>query len=314
MTTSTRRLPLNGRVVATGLRFPEGPVALSDGSILVVEMAAGDLTRISPDGHKTVVAHVGGGPNGAAIGPDGHIYVCNNGGLTFIQGPDGRRRPTGGAPGHPDGSIQRVDLSTGKVETILTECDGQPLRGPNDIIFDGAGGFWFTDLGKVHETVIYRGAVYYARLDGSLIKRAIFPIFMPNGVGLSPDGRTLYVSETDTSRLWSWPIIGTGEVAKDPWPSPHGGKIVHGLPGYSRFDSLAVEEAGNICIATLVTGGVAVVTPNGDLAEFHEAPEPYSTNICFGGSDLRTAFITLSGTGILLAADWPRPGLRLQNS
>jgi gluconolactonase len=98
-----------------------------------------------------------------------------------------------------------------------------------------------------------RGAVYYARTDGSLIKEAIYPIMTPNGVGLSPDGRTLYVSETETSRLWSFAVIGKGCVEKMPWPSSNGGKLLHGLPGYQRFDPLALEEGGNICVATLAS-------------------------------------------------------------
>ena len=88
-----------------------------------------------------------------------------------------------------------------------------------------------------------------------------------------------------------------------------GGELMHGLAGYQRFDSLAVEAGGNICVATLVRGGISVISPGGELVEFHEAPEPYCTNICFGGEDMRTAYITLAGTGRLIAVDWPRPGL-----
>jgi gluconolactonase len=119
------------------------------------------------------------------------------------------------------------------------------------------------------------------------------------------------VAETESSRLWSYPILGPGELELQPFPSPNGGQLVHGLPGYQRFDSLAMEESGNICVATLVRGGISVFSPGGNLLEFHEAPEGYCTNICFGGPDLRTAYITLSGYGQLFAAQWSRPGLRL---
>jgi gluconolactonase len=74
---------------------------------------------------------------------------------------------------------------------------------------------------------------------------------------------------------------------------------------------MAVEEGGNICVATLIRGGISVITPAGDLLEFHEAPEPYCTNICFGGPDRRKAYITLSGFGTLVEVDWPRAGLAL---
>jgi len=303
-------LELQGEVIATGLRFPEGPIAMPDGSVLVAEIEGGRLVRVSPKGELEVVAELGGGPNGAAIGPDGHCYVCNNGGFNW-RTDAGFTRPTGAAADYQGGAIQRVDLASGAVETLYTHCDGIRLHGPNDIVFDAEGGFWFSDFGKTFEDRIVRGAVYYARTDGSFIRRAAHPVLTPNGVGLSPDGRTLYVSETETSRLWSYPVLGAGQLGQAPWPSPNGGTLVHGLPGFQRFDSLAVEEGGNICVATLVRGGISVFSPAGELLEFHAAPEGYCTNICFGGADRRTAFITLSGHGQLFAARWPRPGLAL---
>ncbi|MBR0782161.1 SMP-30/gluconolactonase/LRE family protein [Bradyrhizobium iriomotense] len=304
---------LEGKEIASGLAFPEGPVALADGSVIVVEIEGGRLTRVLRSGRKEVIAHLGGGPNGAAIGPDGKCYVCNNGGFSWQRDESNFARPTGRAEDYTTGRIEQVDLATGAVKTLYDSCNGVPLKGPNDIVFDDKGGFWFTDLGKTYGRLMDRGAVYYACTDGSMIKEAIFPIMTPNGVGLSPDGRTLYVSETETSRIWSYPITGEGEVAKESWPSPNGGRLLHGLPGYQRFDSLAVEESGNICVATLVRGGVSVFSPDGRLIEFHEADEVYCTNICFGGPDMRTAFITLSGTGRLIAVDWPRAGLALND-
>jgi gluconolactonase len=283
---------------------------MPDGSVVVVEIM-GNLVRVTPDGKRHVIAELGGGPNGAAIGPDGRAYVCNNGGFAWHQADDGYRRPTGRAEDYTTGRIERVDLESGRFETLYSECDGVPLKGPNDIVFDGQGGFWFTDHGKSYGRLMDRGALYYAKADGSLIKEAAFPLFTPNGVGLSPDGRTLYVSETDTGRLWSYPIIAPGELAKGPWPSPNGGRFVGALSGYHRFDSIAVEADGNVCVATLVSGGISVFSPSGEVLEFHEASEGYCTNICFGGPDLQTAYITLSGYGTLVAVEWPRPGLKL---
>src|SRR6202034_1869123 len=146
-------------------------------------------------------------------------------------------RPTGRADDYKTGRIEQVDPGSGVIKVLYDNCDGVPLKGPNDIVFDRSGGCWFTDLGKIYGRLMDRGAVYYARADGSLIKEAIFPILTPNGVGLSPDGRTLYVTETETSRVWSFAITGEGQVEKLPWPSPNGGKLLHGLPGYQRFDS-----------------------------------------------------------------------------
>lgn len=302
---------LDFRIVTEGLRFPEGPVVLPDGSVAVVEIESGNVVRVGPGGAKEVIAHVGGGPNGMAMGPAGQLFVCNNGGFNWVSHDDGFLRPHGRADSYANAGIQRVDLASGKVEMLYDNCDGVPLFGPNDIVFDGKQGFWFTDHGKSHDRIMDRGALYYARTDGSLIREAAFSVITANGVGLSPDGQTVYATETETGRLWAWAIVGEGELAKEPWPSPAGGKFIGGASGYQRFDSLAVEADGNICVASLVAGGISVFAPGGGLVEFWEGPEPYSTNIAFGGADMRTAYITLSGYGQLVAVDWPRAGLKL---
>jgi gluconolactonase len=307
-------MKLEGRTIAEGLRFPEGPIAMDDGSVLVVEIEGGRLTRVRPNGGKETVAELGGGPNGAALGPNGTVYVCNNGGFNWIADDfaAGFLRPHGRADSYRNAGIQRVDLATGKVEMLYSHCDGNPIMGPNDIVFDGQGGFYFTDHGKSYDRLMDRGAVFYAKEDGSFIKEVVFPMITPNGVGLSPDGKVLYATETETGRLWGWSVTAPGELAKEKWPSPAGGKFLGGPVGYQRFDSLAVEAGGNVCVASLVAGGISVFAPDGSgLVEFHEAPEPYSTNICFGGADMKTAYITLSGYGTLMAVDWPRPGLKL---
>jgi gluconolactonase len=302
------------RTVAEGLRFPEGPVALPDGSVVVVEIARRCLTRIAPDGTKTVVATPGGGPNGAAIGPDGNVYVCNNGGFEFADDGDGRIRPFRQAWDYSGGRIERIDLETGAVDVLYRGTHDVPLKGPNDIVFDGAGGFYFTDLGKVRSRELDRGAVFYARADGSLIREVIFPMITPNGIGLSPDDRTLYVAETEAARLWAFEIDEPGVVRKEPFPSPHGGRLI-AAPGerYQRFDSLAVQADGRVCVATLVHGGITIVDPAGGPLEHVPMPDLFTTNICFGGDDLRTAWITLSHGGRLVACDWPQAGLPLHH-
>ena len=298
------------RTLAEGLEFPEGPVALADGSVVLVEIAAGVLTRVAADGAKTVVARPGGGPNGAAVGRDGKCYVANNGGFEWIV-EDGRRRPFLQAKDYSGGRIERIDLATSAVDVLYRACGEVPLKGPNDLVIDRNGGIYFTDLGKVRAREMDRGAVYYAAPDGSSIAEVAYPLVTPNGIGLSPDEKTLYVAETEAARLWAFDIDAPGIVRKEAWPSPHGGRIVAGPGGYQRFDSLAVQEDGRICVATLVNGGITVISPDGRHVEHHPMPDPMTTNICFGGPDMKTAYITLSWTGRLVAVDWPVPGLRL---
>src|SRR5712692_9307050 len=301
------------RTLAEGLEFPEGPVALADGLVILVEIAAGTLTRIAPDGTKSIVARPGGGPNGAAIGPDGKCYIANNGGFEWHR-EGGHIRPIMQARDYSGGRLERVDPATGAVEVLYRARGEVPLKGPNDLVFDAHGGVYFTDLGKVRPREMDRGAVYYAKADGSFITEVAYPMVTPNGIGLSPDGTTLYVAETEAARLWAFPIEAPGVVRKEPWPSPHGGRLVAGMGGYQRFDSLAVQDDGRICVATLVNGGITVISPDGSHIEHHPMPDPMTTNICFGGPDMRTAYITLSWTGRLVAVDWPSAGLRLHHA
>lgn len=304
------------RTLAEGLAFPEGPVALPDGGIALVEIAAGRITRIDPDtARKHTLATPGGGPNGMALGPDGALYVCNNGGFAWdrpaLPGGGAGWRPVGRAADWSGGRIERVDPQTGRVERLYDACDGFGLRAPNDIVFDAHGGFWFTDHGHRDGRAMDLGAVYYARADGSAIRRAAFPLLGPNGIGLSPDGATLYVAETATGRLWRWRVTAPGMLEGADWPSPTGGELVAGLPGFQRYDSLAVEEGGNIVVATLRLGGLVVISPDGGLVERIVSDDPYTTNICLSGPDRCTAHVTLSGSGRLVTGRWPRPGLRL---
>ena len=221
--------------IATGLRFPEGPIAMPDGSILLVEIERGTLTRVHPDGRAEVVAETGGGPNGAAIGPDGACYICNNGGFAWVRG-EGTLRPHMQPSDYKGGRIERVDLASGRVDVLYTAGPNHKLNGPNDLVFDAHGGFYFTDLGKVRDRDQDRGCVYYAKTDGSLIKEVAFPLMTPNGCALSPDGRVLYVAETWTGRVWAYDITAPGEVAKAPWPSPSGGRLLAGVGGFNLFE------------------------------------------------------------------------------
>ena len=106
--------------------------------MLVVEIKSGTLAAVSPDGTVERVATTGGGPNGAAVGPDGKVYVCNNGGFEWYE-IEGIVAPGPQPADYIGGRIQRVDIDTGQVEDVYTECGGNPLRGPNDIVFDAAG-------------------------------------------------------------------------------------------------------------------------------------------------------------------------------
>ncbi|MEM7671186.1 MAG: SMP-30/gluconolactonase/LRE family protein [Pseudomonadota bacterium] len=302
-------------IIADGLRFPEGPVAMPDGSVIVVEIEAGRITRVHPDGTKETVATPGGGPNGLALGPDGALYCCNNGGFRYDD-MDGMLIPGILADDYAGGRIERIDLATGEIERLYEDFEGHKLSGPNDIVFDapdgpwGGGSFWFTDLGKVRETGHDHGGLYWAKADGSELKQAAYGPNM-NGVGLSPDGRTVYTALTNERLLLAFDITGPGEVAPSPFPA-FPGRVVHSFPGRTLLDSLAVEADGRVCVATLLEApGIAIIDPQSGTRAQVDFPDLLTTNICFGGADMRDAWICLSATGQLAKCRWPRAGLTL---
>ena len=285
-------------------------MALPDGSVLLVEIARRTLSKVTPDGTVEVVADVGGGPNGAAFGPDGRVWICNNGGFEW-QTRNGRDIPGPQPADYISGSIQAVDLSSGAVETVYSACGEFGLRGPNDLVFDGHGGFWFTDPGKARARDRDVGGLYYAKADGSLIRQMSWGLETPNGVGLSPDGATLYVAMTTTGRVYQWKLAEPG-VFDSPYANDRGTMLMAD-PGENAFDSLAVDGAGHVCVATIRNGGITDVAPDGTWTHVPTG-DRLTTNICFGGTDLRTAYITCSASGTLVRTTWPRPGLKLHHN
>jgi len=328
-------------IVASGLLYPEGPVACDDGSVLLVEVKGGTLTRVKPGGATERVATLGGSPNGAARGPEGKIYVTNSGGFVWIPIPPGPVSDqtvwvTGPQP--PDyrgGQVQRVAVETGAVETLLTTFETTdpitkkpatlPLRGPDDLVFDAHGGFWFTDWGKTRMRDRDVTGVYYVAPDGAKAEEMLFPLNAPNGIALSPGGDRLYVAETYTRRVLYWELDpgGPGVIRRNPRTMGGSHLLTAAIPGQGILDSMAVDEQGNVYAVTMLprgddptaNGGVTVVSPKGEILQFLEIevgrPVPLPSNICFGGADRRTAYITCGGSGLLVSVRTSVPGLKL---
>jgi gluconolactonase len=277
-------------IITEGLQFPEGPVVMVDGSVIVVEAFGGQISRCW-NGRKQVICAPGGGPNGGAIGPDGALYVCNNGGI----GPKHYADPESA------GRIERVDLATGRFERIYTACGDRKLSAPNDLMFDIDGNMWFTDFGRLEQHGKQFGGLYCCRADGSSITRIVDRATSYNGVGISPDMASVYVADTIEARIYA--VERRVELQKP--------RFVTTVPGKVGLDSLAMTAAGNICVATIGDfGAISTVTPQGEVTAT-PMEDQLTTNIAFGGADMRDAYITWSLKGMLVKMRWAEPGMRL---
>jgi len=299
------------KIITDQLNFPEGPVALADGRYLAVEVLAGFLTEIDAEGNINRIAELGGGPNGAAIGPDGRCYICNNGGITVEEiallrsdTPDETLNP-----GEPQGRIEVVDLASGEYRVLYDRCDGEQLIAPNDLVFDQHGGFYFTDFGSLKVRQPQSSRVYYALADGSAIHSVATGLKRANGVGISPDEKTLYVSETNAGAVWAYAIAAPGKLIADQ-ASRCGGHLLF-QSDELEFDSLAVDSEGYVCVAALEHKSVARIHPQTGGIHHVAVPGDGITNICFGGENNQQAYITASISGALISMQWPCPGKKL---
>lgn len=335
-------------IMCAGLKYPEGPVHCKDGSIILVEIMGQTLTQVPADGGKNkTLASLPGGPNGAAVGPDNCIYVCNSGGFdwTPIPLPNKQQLLVGGnqPSTYSGGSLQKVDVSTGSVNVLYTECADRyaplnslvqhpnaywnppfMLRGPDDLVVDEAGGIWFTDWGKIRARDKDITAVYYASADGKSIKQMIYPLNSPNGIGLSPCGKKLYVALTFERKVLRYDIPEPGVIDANPRTLDGSYLLTGDFTGQSILDSMALDVDGNVYVATMLpegyapasSGGITVISPAGDVEYIPiELPNadfaPLPSNICFGGKDMKTAYITCGAAGLLLKMPASIPGLEL---
>ena len=296
---------MNETILATGLEFPEGPVCDRDGTVYVVEIRGGRVRKIDPNGATSVFAQPGGGPNGAARGPDGALYVTNNGGFAWNKG-----RPVGPATDYETARIERIDAN-GNVRRLYDNCNGARLSAVNDLVFDEVGNFYFTD--PIHRdpqrpepmgTPTYRqGKVYYASPDGKMIRRVATNLQHPNGIGLSPDGKTLLVAETFASDLLAFPIIAPGELGEQ--------RLFGRLPEGYFPDGFCLDEEGYVLVCGPMGGGIVVFDPTGKVVEVIASADKMITNVAFGGPAHTTLYITESGLGRVVSREWSRKGLIL---
>jgi gluconolactonase len=280
---------VRAEVVVDGVRFGEGPVWCSDGTLVVVSVADGVLWRIWPEaGTKKLVADVGGGANGAALCDDGGFLVTQNGGIDFskmglFDDPPETRHTTPG--------LQRV-APDGAVSYLADEG----FNAPNDLAVAADGSVWFTDPGHFPPPDPPIGRVMVLRSDRS-VETAASGFWFCNGIAFEPDGTLVVVERVglqrvhpDGSREWVLERLGRG-----------------------GSDGFCLDAEGRFYACATIEHGVRVVEPDGAIVDFLEiAGEGVTTNCCFGGADGRTLFATDSVPGHVVAWEGlPTPGLAL---
>ena len=286
MTDVTGRL----QTVCADIDFGEGVVALPDGRISFVEVS-GLAVTVTDGAHTERIATVDGAPNGMAIGPDGALYVANNGGL----GPD----PEHGmwvAPRPIDGLVQRVTMD-GAVTSFADDLPGPAPHRPNDLCFGPDGGLWFTDSGNWEVFFSeqsdfrssppgYRGGALFRRApDGKVTRVADVPDF-PNGLAFTPDGSELVVAQTVVQRLIAFPVGPEGQLGEP--------RLYSQLPDHILPDGLCFADDGTLFAAGAIGDAVALVAPDGSVIdELETGAGSDPTNLCLADGSLWITF----GTG-----------------
>jgi gluconolactonase len=263
------RLPAESEVKAVKVAevpgYTEGVVIDREGAVYISDVYNGNIYRIGSDGAARVWAHTGA-PNGHKILPDGTHLVC-----------DGKER-----------AVLRLD-SAGKImDKASTESDGKPLRAPNDLTLDPRGGFYFTDPGGSNlQNPI--GTVHYVDARGKTHLVAGGLAF-PNGIALSPDGRTLFVGESNHNRILSYNINAPGKVGRmrvfANLPTREGEQIAN------EPDGICFDAAGNLYVAHYGMRQVQVLSPKGKLLRRYAAGNLTTSNVAFGGARMDTLYVT----------------------
>jgi gluconolactonase len=237
-------------IAATDLSFPEGTIFVGH-DLYFVDYARSDVLRLV-DAKTEVVWHQDGcGANGLVAVPDGLLIACFDG-----------------------ATVVKILLSGATLTTIRRDAVGQAFVAPNDLTADQKGGLYLSDSGSSGRP----GKVFYLSGNG-VVREVASGIRFANGIGVSPDGSTLYVAESPTGKVLAFPIRADGSLGperdlirlRDILPAGRGGAVTP--------DSLRVDPHGNVFVALYNGGGVAIVSPTGRLVTLLDVPSQHHTNL-----------------------------------
>ncbi len=281
-------------LIAGAVSAPEGPTLGPDGWILNVcsftrpdnpRAVGGDIVATHPDRpgdtrrlFNTSAGGVDGIPAALAFGPDGGLYVTDEGHRAILRASD---------------------------DAELTVHVHSP-NGPNDLSFDRDGNLWFTDpWGSSADNAV--GGVYVLRAEASSLDRVASGLAFPNGI-VATDEQVVY-AETRTGRLWRHRRFPDGRFGEAELFAelPHQDGVEVQGP-----DGMCLDTHGNLYVAHFGAGCVRVIGPDGAELEAIAVPGRNPTNVCFGGDDMATLFVTLDDTDQVVAGPAPHAGIPIQ--
>ena len=286
---STLLAPQAAVTVAARTCLLEGPAFDAKGDLFFSDIYNSRIYRMTSDGKVSVFRAESGRTNGNTFDSRGRLISCEG----AEQGAGGRRR------------IVRTDLETGKIEVLTDRFEGKRYNSPNDVVADAKGRIWFTDpyYGDDRSSLeMDAEAVYRIDPDGSVTRVLSQPeIQRPNGLALTPDGRTLYVIDSNgrpggNRKIWAFDVDANG--------TPFGRRLVFDFGRGRGGDGLRLDERGNLWVAggiafprnegetADVPPGIYVMTPKGELLGRIPIPEDLCTNLAFGGPNRRTLHVT----------------------
>ncbi len=282
-------------LIASGIAVPEGPTWCPDGTLVVTSVAEGALYRIWPDERrKEKIASTRGGANSSALASDGGFIVTQNGGIDFRNLP---MMPGSGienyplpAPDHIDAGLQRV-MPDGSVARLLGG-----MQAPNDLTIAPDGTIYFTDPHAFPAPPGEPKARVMAMTPGGEIRTVADGFIMVNGIALEADGNLVVTEGNGLMRL-----------------SPQGERewIIENVSDKHATDGIKLDRDGRIYMAASIDRGVRIVEQGKIVDHFQIEGEGFTTNLCFGGHDMRTLFLTDGPGNVWMMRDMPTPGLQL---
>ncbi|MCI0359852.1 MAG: SMP-30/gluconolactonase/LRE family protein [Planctomycetaceae bacterium] len=280
--------------VASGVCFLEGPAVDAAGNVYFSDIAGNRILKRDPAGNLTTFRADSGRTNGNTFDAQGRLVSCEG----AENGPGGGRR------------IVRTDLTSGKIEVLTERYEGKRYNSPNDVVVDPQGRIWFTDplyapdrsiMEQAHE------AVYRIDTDGTVHRVVTQPaIGRPNGLAITPDGKTLYLIDSNYIRpdgnrkIWAFAVGADGSIS--------GQRQVFDFGRGRGGDGMRLDSQGNLWVAAGISAprtanetadvptGVYVITPQGKLLGRIPIPEDVITNLAFGGPDKKTLYVTAGKT------------------